>query len=116
MNFQELSEDEILQIATPIMDNLMDASTQIDHERHIQDYTGRLKEFVTAEHLKKVCENYQEEKGFFSTRELVAIFRRPNSAAIIWKQYFTKAEGEFVAEMVLVHQNGRYLCDHAMVF
>ncbi len=116
MNFQKMSEDEILEIATPIMNNLMEASTEIDHERHIQDYTDRLKEFVTVEHLKSVCENYQEEKGFFSNREVVAVFRRPSSAAIIWKQYFTKAEGEFVAEMVLVHQNGRYLCDHAMVF
>jgi len=29
---------------------------------------------------------------------------------------FTKAKGEFVAEMVLVHQNGKYLCDYAMAF
>ncbi|WP_101757820.1 hypothetical protein [Oceanicoccus sp. KOV_DT_Chl] len=116
MNFQEMSEAKILEVAIPIMDNLMDASTAIDHERHIRDYTVRLKEFTTLEHLKSVCTNYQAEKGFFRNREVVAVFRRPDSAAIIWKQYFTKAEGEFVAEMVLVHQHGRYLCDHVMVF
>ncbi|WP_281258250.1 hypothetical protein [Photobacterium lipolyticum] len=30
--------------------------------------------------------------------------------------YFTKAKGEFVAEMVLVEKDGRFLVDHAMVF
>jgi hypothetical protein len=46
----------------------------------------------------------------------VAVFRRPHSAAIVWKQAFTKTPGEFVAGMVLVHDNDRYLVDHAMVF
>jgi hypothetical protein len=116
MNFEHLSENEILDITNPIMDNLMDASTKIDHASHIQDFTDRMKHIVTKEYLQKVCETYQAEKGFFAERELVAVFKRPNSAAIIWKQTFTKAKGEFVAEMVLVHQNGKYLCDHAMVF
>jgi hypothetical protein len=116
MNFEGMSEKEILDIATPIMDNLMDASTKIDHEAHIRDFTDRMKNIVTKEHLQKICEQYQQEKGLFSERKFVAIFKRPDSAAIVWKQSFTKAKGEFVAEMVLVHQNGRFLCDHAMVF
>ena len=116
MNFEAMSESEILDIANPIMDNLMDASTKIDHERHVKDFTGRMKNIVTKEYLRNICEKYQAEKGFFGERQLVGVFKRPDSAAIVWKQSFTKAKGEFVAEMVLVHQDGQYLCDHAMVF
>jgi len=116
MNFEEMSENEILNIANPIMDNLMDASTKIDHERHIKDFTDRMKNIVSKEHLQKVCEHYQDEKGFFTERTFVAVFKRPNSAAIVWKQSFSKAKGEFVAEIVLVNKNGKYLVDHAMVF
>jgi len=116
MNFEEMSDKEILEIANPIMDSLMDASTKIDHERHIRDFTDRMKSIVTKEYLQKVCEQYQKEKGYFSNREHVAVFKRSESAAIIWKQWFTKAQGEFVAEMVLVNQKGKYLVDHAMVF
>jgi hypothetical protein len=116
MNFEDMSDQEILKIATPIMDNLMEASTRIDHEAHVRDFSDRLKKIVTKEYLQKVCQQYQAEKGFFADRRLVAVFKRPESAAVIWKQYFTRAKGEFVAEVVLVHQNGRYLCDHAMVF
>ena len=116
MNFEQMSKDEILAIANPIMDNLMDASTKIDHERHVRDFTERMRNIVTREYLRKVCEKYQAEKGYFADRKSVAVFKRPDSAAIIWKQSFTKAKGEFVAEMVLVHNAGKYLCDHAMVF
>ncbi len=116
MNFEEMTDDEILRIADPIMDNLMEASTEIDHERHIRDFTDRMKNIVTRDYLQRVCEQYQREKGFFAERKSIAVFKRPDSAAIVWKQSFTKAKGEFVAEMVLVKQNGKYLVDHAMVF
>jgi hypothetical protein len=116
MTLENMSDDDILRVANPIMDNLMDASTVIDHERHIRDFSDRMKAIVTKEYLHKVCEKYQREKGYFSRREPVAVFRRPGAVAIVWKQWFTKAPGEFVAEMVLIEQDGRFLVDHAMVF
>ena len=102
MTLENMSDDEILRVANPIMDNLMDASTAIDHERHIRDFSDRMKTIVSKEYLQKVCEKYQREKGYFSRREHVAVFRRPGAVAIVWKQWFTKAPGEFVAAMVLI--------------
>lgn len=112
----KMSESEILAIANPIMDNLMDASTVINHAQHIKDYTQRMKDITTEEHLQKVCESYQEEKGFFTDREYIALFKRPDSAVIVWKQFFSKVEGEFIAEVLLVYRDKRFLVDHAMVF
>lgn len=116
MNFLSLSDADILAIANPIMDKLMEASTRIDHAAHVRDFTDRIKAIVTPEHLDYVCRQYQAEKGLFAARQPVAVFKRPDSAAIVWRQNFTKAQGDFVAEMVLVHRDGRYLVDHVMVF
>lgn len=116
MSLANMSDAEIFAIANPIMDNLMEASTVIDHERHIRDFTDRMKSIVTKQYLQQVCEQYQQEKGFFAKRESVAVFRRPGAVAIVWKQWFTKAPGEFVAEMLLVERDGKYLVDHVMVF
>jgi hypothetical protein len=49
MRLEHMSHAEIFSIANPIMDNLMDASTAIDHERHIRDFTDRMKSIVTKE-------------------------------------------------------------------
>jgi hypothetical protein len=71
MTLESMSDEEILHIANPIMDNLMDASTAIDHARHIRDFSDRMKTLVTKEYLQKVCEKYQREKGYFTRRESV---------------------------------------------
>jgi len=116
MNFIEMSDQAILDIANPIMDSLMDASTEIDYKLHVKDFTDRIKCIVTKEYFQKNCNQYQEEKGYFTEREVAAVFKRPDSAAIVWKQTFTKAKGEYVAEMVLVEKDGSILVDHVMVF
>ncbi len=115
MNFQEMPEEKVIGIANSMMDNLMDASTSIDHERHTQDFTERLKNIVTKEHLNTVCKQYQKEKGFFAERHLITVLLRPNSAMVIWKQKFTKVSGEYLAEMIIVHRNNKFLVDHAWV-
>jgi 2C-methyl-D-erythritol 2,4-cyclodiphosphate synthase len=116
MSLDSMSDEDILRVANPIMDNLMEASTVIDHERHIRDFSQKMKAIVTKDHLQKVCEKYQREKGYFSRRDPVAVFKRPGAAAIVWKQQFTKAPGEFVAEMLLIEKDGAFLVDHVMVF
>ena len=116
MDLAQKSDAEILAVVTPIMDNLMDASTAIDYERHTRDFTDRLKSGLSKESLQSICEHYQSTKGFFAKREFVAAFRRPDSVAVVWQQGFTKQPGQFVAELVLVQQGGKYLVDHVMVF
>lgn len=99
------SDAEILAVANPIMDNLMADSTEINHQKHTRDFTDRMKAIVSEEYLRNVCERYQAEWGYFTNREFVAIFRRPASVIVIWKQWCTKQAGEFVAELVLVEQS-----------
>ena len=116
MDLAQKSDEEILAVAGPIMDNLMEASTAIDYERHTRDFTERAKSVLSKSALESICAQYQSTKGFFAKREFVAVFRRPESVAVVWRQAFTKAPGEFVAELVLVQQDGTYLVDHVMVF
>lgn len=116
MDLARKSDAEILAVANPIMDNLMDASTVIDYARHVRDFTDRAKSVLPEARLKAICEQYQSAKGLFAEREFVAIFRRPDSVAVIWRQAFTNAPGQYVAELVLVEQGGKCLVDHVMVF
>ena len=116
MELAEKTDADILAVVGPIMDNLMAASTDIDHARHVRDFTERLKAIVTPEKLTEMCRRYQAEWGYLDRRELVAIFRREDSIAVVWKQWCTRSNDEFVAELVLVEENGRYLVDHVVFF
>jgi hypothetical protein len=57
MNWLNMTDDEIMDIANPIMDNLMQASTDNDHEKHVKDFSEHLKSIVTIENLHNQCKN-----------------------------------------------------------
>ena len=116
MKLSTLPDEEILAVADPLMDNLMQGSKDIDHARHTRDFTERLAKIVTAERLEEMCRDYQARIGYFTEREFVAIFRRANSVAVVWRQWSSKTTDEFVAEIVIVERNGRHLVDHAQVY
>lgn len=115
MNWLEMSESEILAIANPIMNNLMQASTDINHERHVKDFTDQLKAIVTKENLEAQCKEYQAKLGYFAERELVAVFRKETDAAIFWKQRYTKSNGEHIAFLRLISADGRILVQNVSV-
>ena len=75
MDLSEKSDEEILRVATPIMDNLMDGSTEINHKQHTRDFTDRAKRIVTKETLEKQCKKYQAKWGYFADGNFVRIFR-----------------------------------------
>lgn len=77
MNLMDKTDDEILSVADPIMDNLMEASTAIDYERHVRDFTARAKGVLSEALLRHVCREYQSSKGFFAEREFVAFSAGP---------------------------------------
>ena len=115
MNWLEMSESEILAIANPIMDSLMQASTDIDHERHVKDFTDQLKTIVTKENLEAQCKEYQTKLGYFVEREFVTVFRKETDAAIFWKQKYTKSNGEHIAFLRLISANGKILVQNVSV-
>ena len=115
MDWLEMTESEILGIANPIMDNLMQASTDIDHERHVKDFTDQLKAIVTKDNLEAQCKEYQATLGYFSERKFVGVFKKETDAAIFWKQKYTKSSGEHIAFLRLVSVDGKILVQNVSV-
>ena len=56
------SDDEIRAIIEPMIDRMLEGSTQRDHAAHVQDFTARLKVIVTEENLARQCESYQDDE------------------------------------------------------
>lgn len=116
MTLAQKADDEILAVIEPLIDNMLAGSTQIDHAKHVRDYTDRLKVIVTEENLSRQCADYQAELGQFERRSFVALFRRKHSVAATWRLFFTRSDDEFVLEAMFVMRDGRLQIDHCMIF
>ena len=73
------SYEDIMKIVTPIMDNLMEASTEIDYDKHLLNHTERAKKTLTREQLEKMCKSYQAEFGIFTETTGTDLFSESGS-------------------------------------
>lgn len=102
MSLSELSDKELVNIAQPIMDNLMDGSTEKDWERHTRDFTDGARASLSEEELLRQCDAYQSKYGNFGSRELMGLTRHPDYVGVYWKQRMTKTDAEYLAVLSLV--------------
>ena len=111
------SDAAILAIADRLMDNLMQASDDIDFERHVRDFTPRLKGLVREEGFARACRDFQDHYGKYGDRTPVAIFRREHSVAVVWSQSCERSTDQLVASINLVEgPAGTLLVAHALVY
>jgi len=113
--FAQSSDAELMAILDPLMDNCLAGSNAIDHARHVRDFTERLRSIVTRASLEAQCADYQPRLGTFSRREFVCLFRRETSVAVVWRQFFTRSDDEFVNQANFVWRDGRVLIDHCLI-
>lgn len=115
MDLIDKTDEEIRRMATPIMDNLMEGSTEINWEKHTRDHTERSKKITTREELEKQCKDYQSKIGYFSGREFLGVTRHRDYVNVIWKQKMSKSRNEYTAILSLVQEGNRYLVDRCWV-
>ena len=63
MDLVKKSDAEILAVADPIMDNLMDASTAIDYERHVRDFTDRARSVLSGTYCEQSVRTIKAPRG-----------------------------------------------------
>lgn len=115
MDWFKKSDSEVLAIANPIMDSLMEASTRRDFIKHIEDFSDRIKAHFTEEEFQKQCNDYQAKWGCFTEREFFGVTRVGNFANIYWKQSVSKSVDNFLAVLTLSETNGKHVVERAFI-
>jgi len=108
-----MTEEEILRIVGPMMDNCLEGSNEADHAKHVRDFTDRLKNVVTPENLKSQL-SYRSHR-FFSSREFVSLFRKKNNVGIVWRQFPSTTDDKFVNHAIFFEIENEIFIDHCLI-
>ncbi|MGB0157135.1 MAG: hypothetical protein ACPG3T_08025 [Pseudomonadales bacterium] len=111
--FAELSDQAIIDLVEPLMDNCLDGSNEGDHTKHVRDFTPRLAAIVTEDNLASQLET--RPHGYYHRREFVALMRKSTSVGVVWRQFCTAVDDEFVNHAIFVIRDNRILIDHVLI-
>lgn len=106
MDLLAMSDAEILQVANPIYSELIEAS----NSRNWNLFVKRMPQDLVSDELRLDVENQWDNVPFLTAlsekRELLGVLRRESSVHVLWKQWTTINDTEYLGVLVLQEVDG----------
>ncbi len=107
MDFSSKSYKEVLEIAEPIWENIVQGSNNNDYEKLSKDFSRKMLKDVTQEEVEhQMAESIQATGNIKNEKEFISCIYRDSGVTILWKGYFEKQNGEVLAQLTLDEEDG----------
>ena len=101
MNLLEKSDQEIIDIANPIWENLVRSSNIKDYGAFTKDFSSQMLFGANEVELGKQWANNKLLTSLSDKREVFGCLRRDSYVTILYKQTSNTVSGEFLGRLVL---------------
>ena len=116
MNLLEKSDQEIIDIANPIWDNLVRSSNIKDYGGFTKNFSSQMLFGANEVELGKQWANNELISSLSEGCKALGCLRRGQHVTILYKQTSTKIPGEFLGRLVLGDEGGLVKVFGATIF
>ncbi len=101
MNLLNKTDDEIIEIANPIWDNLVKTSNQKDYGGFTRDFSSQMLFGANEVELGKQWANNKILTSLSDKKDVLGCLRRNLHVTVLYKQTSNTVPGEFIGRLVL---------------
>ena len=105
MDLLNKTDEEIIEIANPIWDNLVRTSNQKDYGGFTRDFSSQMLFGANEVELGKQWENNKILTSLSDKKEVLGCLRRNLHVTILYKQSSNTVSGDFLGRLVLGVEN-----------
>ena len=106
MNLLEKSDEEIIEIANPIWDNLVRSSNIKDYGGFTKDFSSQMLYGANEVELGKQWANNKLLTSLAEKQQFLGCIRRAQFITVLYKQTSNTMPGEFLGRLVLGVEDG----------
>ena len=101
MNLLEKSDQEILDIANPLWDNLVNSSNKKDYFEFIKDFSAKMLFGANEVEIGKQWANNKLLTSLDKNKIFLGCLRRDGFVTVLFKQKSNQVSGDFLGRLVL---------------
>ncbi len=116
MNLLNKTDDEIIEIANPIWDNLVKTSNIKDYRGFTKDFSAQMLFGANEVELGKQWANNKLLTNLSKKKEVFGCLRRNLYVTVLYKQTSDKVPGEFLGRLVLGVEDDKVKVFGATIF
>ena len=116
MNLLEKTNEEIIEIANPIWDNLVKSSNIKDYSGFTKDFSAQMLYGANEVEIGKQWANNKLLINLSKKKEVFGCLKRNLYVTVLYKQTSDKMPGEFLGRLVLGVEDGKVKVFGATIF
>ena len=116
MKFLEKTDEEILEIANPIWDDLVKYSNNKDYGGFTKNFSAQMLYGANEVEIGKQWANNKLLTSLSKKKESLGCLRRNNFVTVLYKQTSDKVPGEFLGRLVLGTEDDKVKVFGATIF
>lgn len=116
MNIIEKTDEEILEIANPMWDNLIKYSNEENYGAFTRNFSTKMLLGANEIEMGKQFARCDLTKNLSSDYEYLGIIRRGEHVTVLYKQTNTRKEGEWLGRLVLGYEDDKVKVFGATIF
>jgi hypothetical protein len=116
MNIIEKSDEEILDIAHPMWDELIKHSNKGQYGKFIRKFSYELLLGLNEVELGKQFAHSELSRNLVEERDFLGLIRRGEHVTVLYRVRSTAKEGEWLGRMVLGYEKGEVRIFAASIF
>ncbi len=106
MELVEKLDEEILKIANPIWDNLVESSNRKDYANFSKQFSREMLKGANEIDISNQWEKSDLLTNLSTHREFLGCLRRDEFVTVLWKQFSDKVQGDHLGRLVLAVEEG----------
>ena len=116
MKLVDKTDNEILEIANPLWDDLVKHSNNKDYQGFTKDFSARMLMGANEIEIGKQWANNEVITNLSNERQFLGCIRRDDFITVLYKQTSTKIQGEFLGRLVLGVEDNQVKIFGATIF
>jgi hypothetical protein len=116
MNINDKSDEEILEIAHPIWDELIQYSNKGQYGKFIRKFSYELLLGLNEVELGKQFAHSELSRNLSEERDFLGLIRRGEHVTVLYRVRSKVKEGEYLGRMVLGYEKGEVRIFAASIF
>ena len=116
MELLQKSDNEILKIAAPLWDNLINCSNTQDYFGFTKDFSARMLFGANEIELAKQWANNEVITNLKQENDFLGCIRRDGHVTVLFKQKSTISDGDYLGRLVLGVEDGEIKIFGATIF
>ena len=116
MNLLEKTNEEIIEIANPIWDNLVQCSNNKNYSGFTKDFSAQMLYGANEVELGKQWANNKLLTNLSEKKEVFGCLRRNNFVTVLFKQKSNTVPGDFLGRLVLGVEDNQIKVFGATIF